>query len=102
MDMSRNIHLKIFKFMNRTKIINILSSKINANSYLEIGVRIADENFNKINVGNKIGVDPGIEGCSEGTHTMTSDEFFEQNLLRVYCIFVILFYRERCMGTEAN
>lgn len=74
--------------MNRTKIINILSSKINATSYLEIGVRIANENFNKINVKNKIGVDPGIEGCSEGTHLMTSDEFFEQNSQYFDLVFV--------------
>lgn len=31
--------------MNRTKIINILSNEINAKSYLEIGIRIADENL---------------------------------------------------------
>ncbi len=74
--------------MNRTKIINILSSKINAKSYLEIGVRMADENFNKINVKNKIGVDPGIEGFSEGTHVMTSDEFFKQNSERFDVVFV--------------
>ena len=80
--------MEIFKLMNRTKIINHLSSKINAKSYLEIGVRIADENFNKINVKNKIGVDPGIEGCSEGTHTMTSDEFFEQNSEYFDVVFV--------------
>ena len=74
--------------MNRTKIINHLSSKINAKSYLEIGVRIADDNFNKINVKNKIGVDPGIEGFSESTHTMTSDEFFEQNSEYFDVVFV--------------
>jgi hypothetical protein len=65
--------------MDRTDIINKLAKQINAQSYLEIGVRIASYNFNKVNIKNKIGVDPGIEGYNEATHVMTSDEFFEKN-----------------------
>lgn len=65
--------------MNRTDIINIYAKKINAKSYLEIGVRIANDNFNKIKVPHKVGVDPGTEGVFEGTHKMTSDEYFSQN-----------------------
>lgn len=65
--------------MQRTDIINYLAEKNNAQSYLEIGVRRADWNFDKVNVKNKIGVDPGIEGYNEATHVMTSDEFFQKN-----------------------
>jgi predicted O-methyltransferase YrrM len=65
--------------MQRTDIINYLAKKNNAQSYLEIGVRIAKNNFDKINIRNKIGIDPGVEGVAEATHTMTSDEFFEKN-----------------------
>ena len=66
-------------FHSRTDLINRLAGKISAKSYLEIGVRHRWENFNWINVAKKVGVDPGIEGVSEGTHVMTSDEFFKQN-----------------------
>lgn len=65
--------------MNRTDIINSYAKIINAKSYLEIGVRIANDNFNHIIVPSKVGVDPGTEGVFEGTHKMTSDEYFSQN-----------------------
>lgn len=65
--------------MQRTDIINYLAEKNDAQYYLEIGVRIANHNFNRVNIKNKIGVDPGIERFAEATHTMTSDEFFEKN-----------------------
>jgi len=65
--------------MNRTDIINIYAKKIDAQSYLEVGVRMANNNFNHIIVPRKVGVDSGIEGVFEGTHKMTSDEYFSQN-----------------------
>ena len=65
--------------MNRTDIINIYAKKIDAQSYLEIGVRIANDNFNHVKVPRKVGVDSGIEGVFEGTHKMTSDEYFSKN-----------------------
>ena len=65
--------------MTRTDILNYLAKKNNAQTYLEIGVRIAKHNFDKINIKNKIGVDPGVEGVAEATHIMTSDVFFEKN-----------------------
>jgi hypothetical protein len=74
--------------MNRTDIINFYANKIEAKSYLEIGVRLADENFSHIKVPFKIGVDPGIEGHSEGTHKMTSDDFFKQNKDNFDLIFI--------------
>lgn len=74
--------------MNRTDIINLYANRIKAQSYLEIGVRLVDQNFNHIKVPFKIGVDPGIEGCSEGTHKMTSDDFFKQNKYAFDLIFI--------------
>ena len=74
--------------MNRTDIINLYANRIKAQSYLEIGVRLVDQNFNHIKVPFKIGVDPGIEGCSEGTHKMTSDDFFKQNKYTFDLIFI--------------
>lgn len=74
--------------MNRTDIINFYAKHIDARSYLEIGVRIADHNFNHISIPHKIGVDPGSEGIFEATHCMTSDEFFEKNTNTFDIIFI--------------
>lgn len=74
--------------MTRTDIINNLARKINAQRYLEIGVRLANENFNKINIIHKIGVDPGHQGYIESTHVMTSDEFFKQNSENFDIVFI--------------
>jgi hypothetical protein len=74
--------------MNRTDIINIYAKSINAKSYLEIGVRVAEDNFNHIRIPYKVGVDPGIEGVFEGTHRMTSDEYFSQNTDTFDIIFI--------------
>ena len=59
---------------SRTEIIQEIIDFKNFNNYLEIGCD-QDENFSKINISNKIGVDPK----SGGTHRMTSDEFFHNN-----------------------
>lgn len=74
--------------MNRTDIINIYAEKLNAQSYLEIGVRVANDNFNKISIPYKVGVDPGLEGFFEATYCMTSDEFFKQNTKIFDIIFI--------------
>ena len=74
--------------MNRTDIINFYAKKINAKSYLEIGVRRAEDNFNRIEVLYKIGVDPATEGVDEATYKMTSDEFFLQNTEMFDLIFI--------------
>lgn len=71
--------------MNHTDLLNIIARKINAQSYLEIGVRFG-ANFNKIEVPNKIGVDPDPE--SAATRHCTSDEFFEQNEWKFDLIFI--------------
>jgi len=44
--------------MTRTDIINSLIGKIEAKSYLEIGVREPEGNYNKIVCENKVAVDP--------------------------------------------
>ena len=76
------------KDLPRTRIINSIISKYNYKKYLEIGVWKTDRHFDKIVAEYKIGADPGYEGISEATHTMTSDEFFEQNNEMFDIIFV--------------
>ena len=75
--------------MNRTKIINLLANKISAKSYLEIGTRIHSHNYVKINIPNKVGVDPCIVKFDrEPTYKLTSDEFFFQNQNYFDIIFI--------------
>ncbi len=63
----------------RHDVINFLSGKINAQYYLEIGVRNPDDNFNLVNIKNKYSVDPGFEFESNPVDfKITSDEFFLQ------------------------
>ena len=67
--------------MQRYDIINALAQKNNAKNYLEIGVS-RGRNFVRVNIENKIGVDPspnGGMGRENVTHVMTSDEFFDGN-----------------------
>lgn len=73
---------------SRTEIINWLITKYDYKKHLEIGVYKAKDNFDLIDVEYKVGVDPGAERRSEGTHTMTSDEFFEQNNEKFDIVFV--------------
>ena len=54
----------------RTEIINWLIRHNNYKKHLEIGVYKSHQNFDKIIVDYKVGVDPGAEGYSEATHTM--------------------------------
>ena len=73
---------KFFKRLNynwsnlpsRTEIIQDVINKQNYQSYLEIGCD-NDENFSKIKIKQKVGVDP-LKG---GTLRMTIDEFFKKN-----------------------
>ncbi|MEO8770336.1 MAG: class I SAM-dependent methyltransferase [Ferruginibacter sp.] len=67
------------KTTKRYDVINFLSGKINAQNYLEIGVRNPDDNFNLINIKNKYAVDPGFEFESNPVDfKLTSDDFFLQ------------------------
>ena len=61
-------------YPRRYQIINEIINLKNSTDYLEIGC-FKNENFNEINISNKIGVDP----ISGGTHRMTSDQFFLTN-----------------------
>lgn len=72
--------------MTRTEIINHLIKKIDAESYLEIGVREPEGNFSKIVCKNKIAVDPVPLGS--GIIALTSDAFFKQNESMFDVIFI--------------
>jgi hypothetical protein len=67
------------KSPRRTHIINYLVSLIDAQHYLEIGVRDPKKNFDRIVCNNKFSVDPGVEFKDNPVDfKMTSDDFFEQ------------------------
>lgn len=80
----------------RNEIIQKLINKIDAQSYLEIGLGDGAM-FNNIKCSKKYGVDPqfgnyqyekGTECAIKPTHQMTSDEFFEQNKETFDVIFI--------------
>lgn len=80
----------------RSKLISLLIDKINAKSYLEIGLGDG-EIFEEVNCLEKCGVDPqygnheygkGTECEIKPTHQMTSDEFFAQNKKTFDIIFI--------------
>ncbi len=62
------------KTPSRVQVIQEIIKKQNYKNYLEIGCD-NDENFSKISIDNKIGVDPK----KGGTLRVTSDEFFKNN-----------------------
>lgn len=65
--------------VKRTDVINYLLSFFETPSYLEIGVRNPDHNYNKVNCELKYGVDPGLEfGSNPVKFKMTSDIFFNK------------------------
>ena len=72
--------------MVRTELINRLARRINASSYLEIGVSCGG-NLAGVNCLRKIGVDPDVNANS-ATHQMTSDQFFGSNLETFDLIFI--------------
>lgn len=61
--------------MNRTDIINMLIKKYEYKSYLEVGTQDPTSNFDKIEVENKVSIDPFPRG--EVTFVGTSDKYFE-------------------------
>ena len=64
--------------LNRWDVINILIRKNNYKSYLEVGTQDPTSNFNKIEIQNKISIDPFPRG--EVTFVGTFDEYFESIL----------------------
>ena len=82
--------------IGRAHLIQRLINKINAQSYLEIGLGTGNV-FRSIKCQTKYGVDPqygnfeyekGIKCMIKPTHEMTSDEFFEQNKKTFDVIFI--------------
>jgi hypothetical protein len=71
----------------RTEIINAIIDKYGFQSYLEIGVYEAKNNFDKINVTFKECVDPTPRGYC--TYATTSDNFFENYAKRGYDVIFI-------------
>ena len=71
--------------MLRNEIIKALISKFRYQSYLEIGVCNGDC-FETINCVKKVGVDPA--DTSPATYKVTSDEFFDKNLLNYELVFI--------------
>lgn len=71
---------EILKKPSRTDIINLLVERFGSEcSYLEIGVRNPDDNFNKVNATQKYSVDPGTEfKANPVDFKMTSDDFFRK------------------------
>jgi len=70
-------------FPQRFEIINKIIKKNSYERYLEIGC-FKDENFNKINITYKVGVDP----VSGGTVRKTSDQYFKNNKEYFDIIFI--------------
>ena len=71
------------EYPNRTQVINDIITKKNYSNYLEIGC-FQNDNFDEIYIKKKIGVDP----VSGGTHRMTSDDFFKNNIEKFDIIFI--------------
>jgi hypothetical protein len=61
--------------VKRTDIINKLIQRFGYTSYLEVGTQDPNSNFNKINIPNKVSIDPFPRGTV--TFVGTSDEYFE-------------------------
>ena len=70
----KRLDYNLAELPSRVEIIQKIIKKQAYKSYLEIGCD-NDENFSKISLNNKVGVDP-LKG---GTLRMTSDEFFKNN-----------------------
>jgi hypothetical protein len=60
---------------SHTDLLNYIAKKIKAESYLEIGVKNPALNFDKIEVANKLGVDPVV--ARHDILPVTSDEYFK-------------------------
>ena len=79
----KRFHYKWSNYPSRVEIIQKIINLKKYNNYLEIGCD-QNENFSKIKIKNKVGVDPK----SGGTVRMTSDDFFKSNKSFFDCIFI--------------
>jgi len=64
--------------MKRTDLLNHLAIKYDLQNYLEIGVQVKSQNFDKIVCQLKVCVDP--DPMAKATFQMTSDEFFDAQI----------------------
>jgi len=80
LEVQRKNYKEISKSPSRTEIINfLLSLNQKDTSYLEIGVRNPEDNYNYIKAETKYSVDPGIEFKENPVDfKMTSDDFFQK------------------------
>ncbi len=78
-EIAKKNELEIEKTPSRTEVINFLLSTFKRETtYLEIGVRNPNDNFNQVNANKKYSVDPGFEFNENPVDfNMTSDMFFE-------------------------
>ncbi len=65
--------------MTRTELLNFLIDILDYKTYLEIGVQNPHNNFHKINLQNKIGVEPYPKATFTGLIECDSDYFFTIN-----------------------
>lgn len=79
----KRLNYKWKEYPSRTEIIQKIINYKKFKFYLEIGCD-KDENFSKILIDNKTGVDP----VSGGTHRMTSDNFFLENTKKFDLIYI--------------
>jgi hypothetical protein len=93
--------------MLRTDIINYLIERYNYNSYLEIGVQFPHSNYDKIEIQNKVGVEPYPAQDLLHKHIveLTSDMFFKslEDNVKYDIIFIDgLHTREQCREDILN
>ena len=79
----KKINFNWDNFPKRYELINKVITKKKYKSYLEIGCD-ENQNFDKINIQEKIGIDPK----KGGNIKMTSDSFFRTNQKNFDCIFI--------------
>ena len=79
----KKINFNWENFPRRYELINKVITKKNYKSYLEIGCD-ENQNFDKINIQEKVGIDPK----KGGNIKMTSDSFFCTNQKKFDCIFI--------------
>ena len=73
-------------FMTRTELINCFIRHRRFQSYLEIGVGIDRENFDRIQCEHKQGIDASY--CGEGIQQLDSDAFFRESADTFDVIFI--------------
>jgi hypothetical protein len=59
---------------HHSELLNLIAKKINARTYVEIGVFNPDHNFHKVEIKHKLGIDP--DPNAGANCRMSSDEFF--------------------------